>query len=501
MNRGEHAGERFRALVEVLRDGVTLWDEDGRLILANPAFWEICGADPDDGPAWLSTPGWRVVDEDGADVPVEDHPVARALRDGETVTGRILGVLRPDGRRVWVSVSAAPSTGPDGRPEAVASIADVTARQEAREAIRARRDLLSSMIDAVPDPLFLRDADGCYLAVNQAFCDWCGRPREEILGRTPDEVAPAEWRTFAAEALGRVVDGAPSTVEAHDAARGRTWRVTRVPWFGAAGDLAGLVTVATDVSDYRALEEGLRRANADLEVRVAARTAELARAYEELEAFSYRVSHDLRAPLRAIEGFSRSLEDELGDGAPGDLRRIRDGAEVMTAMIGALLELSQAGRRAGRIAPVPVDLGALAHEARADLAETARAAGVRIEIGDLPTWPGDGPLLRQVFANLLSNAVKFCRPGGGTVTVAAHREADGLVVSVRDDGVGFGPGDRADAIFGAFERLPNAIGVEGTGIGLAIVQRAVTAHGGRVWAEAAPGGGAVLAFRLPATDP
>lgn len=257
-----------------------------------------------------------------------------------------------------------------------------------------------------------------------------------------------------------------------------------------------MVGVATEITEFRSMEAELTSANTLLERRVAERTAELERAVAELGAFSYRVSHDLRAPLRAIDGFSRTLADDLGPTAPDDLRRIREAAAAMSSLIEGLLDLSTVGRRVVALDAAEIDLTRVAAEAAEGLAAEARARGVTMEVADLPTVTADARLLRQVFANLLGNAVKFSRPGGGRVGVRAYRRGRELVVAVDDDGVGFDPAD-AGGLFGAFERLPTARAVRGTGIGLAIVERIVSAHGGRVWATGSPGGGACFSFALP----
>lgn len=246
----------------------------------------------------------------------------------------------------------------------------------------------------------------------------------------------------------------------------------------------------------RAQVQELRHARDELELRVRERTAELERINDELEAFSYSVSHDLRAPLRKIDGFSTLLveehADELGPGGLGHLRRVRDGVTRMRQLIDDLLGLSRVTRaplRRGR-----VDVSELA---RAVLAELAAGSSrrVRASVQEGLVAYADGGLLRIAFENLLSNAWKFTA-GRAAARIEVGRRDDGTFF-VRDDGAGFDPA-YAERLFAPFRRLHSTAEFEGTGIGLATVQRIVNRHGGTIWAESAVDEGATFYFTLPA---
>jgi light-regulated signal transduction histidine kinase (bacteriophytochrome) len=249
----------------------------------------------------------------------------------------------------------------------------------------------------------------------------------------------------------------------------------------------------------RARAEGqVRELAVSLERRVQERTAELEAANKELESFSYSVSHDLRAPLRAIAGFAAILREDFGGELPAEalrlFQRIEGNAERMGELIDDLLELSRAGR-AG-LERHPVNMRSLVDSVLRDLQR--ERAGAQVEIGDLPAATGDATLLRQVWQNLIGNALKFsARAAAPRVEIGGARANGRTEYYVRDNGAGFDP-RYADKLFGLFQRLHAAAEFEGTGVGLAIVQRIVHRHGGEVSAEGAPERGATFRFSLPA---
>lgn len=239
---------------------------------------------------------------------------------------------------------------------------------------------------------------------------------------------------------------------------------------------------------YKKAKEELRR-----------RTMALEQANQELEAFSYSVSHDLRAPLRAIDGFSRVLADEyegrLDDNGRHYLTTIRRNAIDMGRLIDDILDFSRTAQR--QMAPAPVDMAALVREVFEEVRSAAPARTIVLRVGELPPAMGDRAMIRQAVLNLLSNAVKFTSPRDeAVIDVDAFADGREQIYRVRDNGVGFDLQD-ADRLFGVFERLHAPEQFEGTGIGLAIVKRIVVRHGGRVWADARPGEGATFYFTLP----
>ncbi len=260
------------------------------------------------------------------------------------------------------------------------------------------------------------------------------------------------------------------------------------------------VMVAAYVRRIRRAENEIRRLNEDLERRVAERTAQLEAANHDLEAFSYSVSHDLRAPLRAIDGFSRILLEDYGPALDPEAQRllgvVRNNTLKMAQLIDDLLTFSRTSR--AELRPVLVDMTALARKVADETLAQEQGRTIDLRIGQLPEAHCDRAMMRQVFVNLLSNAVKFTRTRDvAVIEVDGWTENAENIYRVKDNGVGFDP-QYADKLFGVFQRLHRMEDFGGTGVGLALVHRIVTRHGGRVWAESEPDKGAAFYFALPA---
>lgn len=247
----------------------------------------------------------------------------------------------------------------------------------------------------------------------------------------------------------------------------------------------------------------LRMENAALAERVRLRTSELEAANRELESFSYSVAHDLRAPLRAIDGFASMLAEDFGPQLPQDahglLETIVGSTKRMGQLIDGLLRLSRMGRRP--LSPQPVSMSILARDVVAELERQDPAGSPRVTVMELPDAVGDQALLRQVFINLVSNAFKFSRGRAEARVEIGCDQQDGVpVYYVRDNGAGFDM-RYAEKLFGVFQRLHRVDEFEGTGVGLSIVQRIIHRHGGRVWAQAEVGQGATFFFTLQQSSP
>jgi light-regulated signal transduction histidine kinase (bacteriophytochrome) len=286
----------------------------------------------------------------------------------------------------------------------------------------------------------------------------------------------------------------------------------------AGGELIGALSFGGESSDFPAESVGIAqevaaqlaiammqarllervRSHADeLERRVALRTAELAAANRELEAFSYSVSHDLRAPLRAVDGYARMLEEDYGERLDDEGRRLLGVVRASSRQMGRLIDDLLAFSRLGRQAPAkrPVDMTDLAREAAREL--TRERGGNSIDISPLPATSGDPSLLKQVWLNLVGNAIKYSAGRDpARVEIGGREDGGEALYWVRDNGVGFDM-RYAEKLFRVFQRLHRAEEFSGTGVGLAIVERIVTRHDGRVWAESRLGEGACFYFALP----
>jgi light-regulated signal transduction histidine kinase (bacteriophytochrome) len=256
-----------------------------------------------------------------------------------------------------------------------------------------------------------------------------------------------------------------------------------------------------EVAERKQAEEEVRHLNAELERRVVERTVELQAVNKELEAFSYSVSHDLRAPLRSLDGFAQALVEDYHDktlDAEGQdyLNRIRAASQRMAQLIDDMLNLARVTRRSMQFQPV--DLSGLANDIVTQLRQAEPGRGAEFHIAEGIVAQGDQRLLRVALENLLGNAWKFTvKCPHATVEFAVNQDNGTPVYVIRDNGAGFDMA-YADKLFGAFQRLHTANEFPGTGIGLATVQRVIHRHGGKVWAESAVGKGAAFYFTLRA---
>lgn len=259
------------------------------------------------------------------------------------------------------------------------------------------------------------------------------------------------------------------------------------------------INLARIDAERKQAEASLSQLNTELERRVAQRTAELETAIYDLENFNYSVSHDLRVPLRAIDGFSKILLDEYSDKFDEEGRRllnvVRDSTKKIAQYLDGMLAFSRIGRMA--MTPAEISMDELVHAVVAELQPSVVEGALQLEIGHLPPARGDSAMLHRVFVNLLSNAIKFSRSRApAKIKVGGYVEGNEAVYYVKDNGAGFDM-QFAGKLFGVFQRLHGVTEFEGTGIGLAIVKRIVTRHGGRVWAEGKVNEGATIYFALP----
>jgi PAS domain S-box-containing protein len=411
-----------------------------------------------------------------------------------------------DGTFYWVDTTIVPFLNEHGKPRQYIAIrADITERKRAEEQLRESTKEVIDLKAALDEHAIvaITDPAGRITYVNEKFCAISKYSREELLGQDhriinsshhPKEFIRELWKEIAhgrvwhGEIKNRAKDGSFYWVD-----------TTIVPFLNEHGKPRQYVAIRADITERKRVEEEIQRLNTELEQRVRERTAQLEVANNELEAFSYSVSHDLRAPLRGIDGYARILEEDYNAKLDDEGRRVlgvvRGEALRMGALIDNLLTFSRLGRQ--RVELTVIDMTALARDVFDRLIEKAEGPSVRFDLGELPSARGDIAMVRQVLVNLLGNAIKFTRRQAAPVIEIGGTTAGGIsAYFVRDNGEGFDEAFK-HKLFRVFQRLHSEEEFEGTGVGLALVQRIVHRHGGEVRAEGRPGVGATFHFTLP----
>lgn len=498
--------ERFRLLVAALAEGVVLHDAAGRVVTCNAAAQLILGLSREE---MLGTnpfgPSLEVIREDGQPFPVTGSPAMVSLKTGKPQRGTVMGVRRPGGELVWVSVNTQPlyHPGADKPYAVVASYNDITAPKRSEQVARRSEAQLAGIIESAMDAVITIDKDYRITLFNAAAEKVFGYRSEELIGQSLECLIPERLR-------GAHRDHIAAFRQANVATRrmGTQGHVLGVRRGGEEFPIEASISqlrlddghfftvILRDVTERVRSEAAIRELTESLEQRVAERTADLEYANQELEAFSYSVSHDLRAPLRSINGFSHILQEteaaRLSEEGRALLDRVIRNANKMGQLIDDILGFSRISRT--ELQRTEVDMAALAHAVVDELHESYPAA--MVHIGDLPKVVGDQTMLHLALTNLVDNALKFSSKNARPlVEIGTLQQAGKPVFYVRDNGAGFDM-RYAGRLFGVFQRMHSDTEYPGTGVGLAVVKRIVDHHKGRIWAEAAPQTGATFYFTL-----
>lgn len=469
-------------ILESTPDGIVMVNPSGRIVLANSQAERQFGYGSGELIGQLVE---QLIPERfrnahvGHRIAYGAHPRQRAMGAGLELFG-----LRKDGTEFPVEISLSPLRTEDSTL-VMSAIRDISGRKKAEKKFR-------DLLEAAPDAIVIVDSTGGIVLVNSQTERLFGYPRQELLGQRVEILVPDRFRSrhpghrerffgepkvremgVGLELFGRRKDGSEFPVE-----------ISLSPIETEEGTLVS--SAIRDITDRKNFDRQLRQKNAELEA-----------ANQELEAFSYSISHDLRAPVRAMLGFAQILIQEnvsaLSPGAMHALQRIRKNATQMGELIDGLLSFSSLSRQA--LSKVPVNMTQLSRSVLEELRSELAGREVEIRVADLPPAEGDPVLLRQVFSNLLGNAIKYTRDRQPAVVEIGCQPGRPPTYFVRDNGAGFDM-KYVEKLFRVFQRLHRAEEFEGTGVGLAIVRRIVHRHGGRAWAVSELDRGATFYFTL-----
>lgn len=532
--------ERFRWLCDEAPVGIFQTDAAGRCVYSNRHLQEMTGLTFDEtlGDGWLQA----IHPEDRERVFLEWK---RKARRGQVISLEFR-IITPQEQVCWIHTRARPVEAKSGAPMGYVGMnEDITERKRADAALReagmelerrvqerteklarANEILLDEIQDRRRIEADLRKSEERFKVVgratNDAVWDWDLETNElwwsegfhQILGCPPDELkadVDSWYRCVHPDDRERVVQGIHQAIESGQRVWSDEYRFGRKDGSYAfiidrgfvMHDVSGkpirMIGAMMDITERKQAEEKISQLNGELEKRVAERTRQLEMANHELESFSYSVSHDLRAPLRAIQGFSKILLEEYRSQLPADavpfLDLIEGSGRRMGRLIDDLLSLSKLGRQ--ELSFSEVNMRDMVEKVVAELLPQPVTRQIEFKIGPVAPCQADETLIRQVWINLLSNAIKFSGfREKAVIEIGSRAEGGREIYFVKDNGAGF---DMAHAgrLFGVFQRLHSAEEFEGTGVGLAIVQRLVHRMGGKVWAESQLNEGSVFYFALP----
>ena len=482
---------RYRELIQALPAAVYTTDERGRITLYNEAAVTLWGREPKVGKdLWCGS--WKIYRPDGTPLPLDECPMAVTLREGRPIRGKEIVIERPDGTRRHVLPHPEAMRNAQGMViGGINMLVDITDRKQAERAMVH----LAAIVMSSEDAIISQNLQGIVTSWNGAAERLYGYTAEEMIGQPVSQLIPLALQNEETGNLERI--GRGESMDPYETIRLRKdgsafpISMTVSPLIDLHGKIIGASKIARNITDQKRVEEALRERDRILTTvndALKKQAVALAEANKELEGFSYSVSHDLRAPLRTIDAFSRIVEEDHGSSLNDEGRRsltiVRKAVAQAGELIDDLLEFSKLGRQGMSFRLV--NMTELAREAVDDLRILQEGRQVDLTIRDLPSCQGDRRFLKLVWTNLITNAFKYTKNRKEARIEVGwmpdDASTDSVIYYVKDNGVGFNMA-YAHKLFGVFQRLHRREDFDGTGVGLAVVRRIVQRHDGRVWAE------------------
>jgi len=494
------ASKRYRSLFELFPVGVTISNKEGKIIESNPMARRFLGLDNNDlASRTIDGPQWQIVRPDGTKMPTSEFASVRALKDQKQVSDVEMGVHRPDGEIRWLNVTAAPFPVEDFG--VAITYSDITEKKRADAELQSSANRFSAIFHKNPVSIILTSTKTKQiLDVNDAWLELLGYEREEVINQTPESLGVWVEPTRRCSLVRAVrTNGTVSNYEIK--AKRKNGEVFDVALFAEIIDVSNepcMLIMGLDISERKQAEALIEQAQSILEQKVVERTAELQAAYREQEAFNYSVSHDLRGPLRSLDGFSRILLTEhaqvLDEDGMDCLYRICSAAERMGLLVDDMLQLSRINRAELKVQPV--DVSALLRECFKRLRDIDQKRSAVLDIEEGIEVFGDPVLIGAMVDNLASNAWRYTsKKKVARISFSAREDGGRMVYTIKDNGAGFDM-TYAHKLWEPFQRLHAESEFPGVGIGLATVHRIVKRHGGEIWADSKVGKGASFHFTI-----